>query len=327
MDFNYLGYVNRLLMIMKRTPITSFGTTVNSDEYRARTSINDTIQDLALILRIKTRLTTFEITTVAGQRLYTVQKRIIYPFGNLRQKVSKLIIVPMNATIFDQFLPSDESRGTPEEHYLEKVSGVSTQPDSAGEVVYAVSDAGGDTSIVVVQGYDTNDSYVSDEITLTGVTPVASASTFKVIESVSKLQTTGTVSFQNLTASTTYETLSPKETNTRRLIIGLHPIPDSVITVFGRGWIQVPALVNESDLPVGFDNTHINAITAGGIYHFQKYEPSFKRESLQGLKQDYYDEIQKIVAQDVNDGVQYRQRSPYARRTGQFLPLTRNYFR
>ncbi|HDY87514.1 MAG TPA: hypothetical protein ENH82_05275 [bacterium] len=327
MAFNFLDMTNQLLMIMKRTPITSFSSTTNADEFRARTSINAVVQDLGVVLRIKTRQTTFEITTVSAQRLYTVQKRIVYPFGDLRQKISNLTIVPMNPIEFDRFHPNDESRGTPEVHYFEKFSGVTNQPATAGEVVYAVSSSGSDNSQVVVQGYDTNDNYVADEITLSGASAVASTSTFKVIESVSKIATTGTITFRNLGSTTTYETLSPKETSTRRLTIGLHPIPDNAITVFGRGWIQVPELVNEYDLPIGFSHEHINAIMAGGLFHFQKYEPSFKRESLQGLKQDYYDEVQKIIAQDVNDKVVYRMTTGYRNKISEFLPLSRNFFR
>lgn len=332
MQFNFLGFVNTLLAYMKRTPITSFSSTTNTDEFRARSAINACVQDLALVLRIKTRQTTFEITTVAGQRLYTIQKRIVYPFGNLRQKVSDLTIIPMNPRQFDRFIPNDQSSGTPEIHYFEKFSGVTNQPAAGGEKVYARSSSGSDTSNVVIQGYvDFGDTeglnYVSEEITLQGGVVAGSISTFTQIDSVSKSVTVGAVTFTNLAPTTFFETLSPQETHARHLTIGLHPIPGSVITVFGRGWIQVPDLVNESDIPVGFSFEHTNAIMAGAYYHFSKYDPAFKRESLEGLKRDYYDEISKIVTQDTNDMVQYRMQSGYRNKIGEFIPLSRNFFR
>lgn len=323
MQFNFLGFVNTLLAYMKRTPITSFSSTTNTDEFRARSAVNACVQDLALVLRIKTRQTTFEITTVAGQRLYTIQRRIVYPFGNLRQKVSDLTIIPMNPRQFDRFIPNDQSSGTPEIHYFEKFSGASIQPTSA-ENLSVVSSSASDTNKIVIQGYSSG-LYNFEEVTLTGTSSVTVSTFFDYIESVSKPRTSGQVDVSGVGG--TYVSLSPHETTHRFLVIGLHPIPSSAITVYGRGWTQSQLLINELDIPIGFSFEHVNAIVAGGYYHFMKYDPAFKRDTLEGLKRDYYDEISKIVAQDTNDMVQYRMSSGYRNKIGEFIPLSRNFFR
>lgn len=311
MDFNFLNFCNRLLMIAKRPPVTSFSTTVNADEYRCRLAINDAVQDLALLLRIKSRLIEFTFDTVASTRTYILPKRVMYPLYDLRQKESDVQLRQMVANDFGKFFPDDDDSGDPEWYYLEEAVGVNNQPASTGEQVYCVSSSASDTSVVVIQGYDTSNNYIVDEVTLSGTTAVASSSTFKFISSISKIVTTGTITFRNSGSTTTYLTLSPKEYIRRSIMIGLHPIPDSAITIYGKGWEKIPALVNEYDVPVGLDTMHINAIIAGGIFHYMKYDPVVQRESLAGYKQDFYDEVKKIISVDKRDRVQHYMRSPY----------------
>lgn len=310
MDFNFLGYVNRLLMISKRAPVTSFSSAVNADEYRCRLAINDAIQDLGQLLRIKSRRIEFTFPTVINQRTYVIQKRVTYPFYFLKQKTDDIEIVPMISADFETFIPDDDDSGNPKKYYFEESTGVAEQPASTGEQVYCVSSSGSDTSVVVIQGYDAN-GYVSNEVTLTGATPVASASTFVKISSISKVVTTGTVTFRNLGDTTDFLVLTPKETLRRSMVIGLHPVPNAVITIYGKGWEKIQSLVNEYDVPVGLDTTHINAIMAGSVFHYMKYDPVIPRDSLSGHKQDYYDEVRKIIGLDVKDRQQHFMRSPY----------------
>ena len=311
MDFNFLGLCNRLLMIAKRAPITSFSSTVNADEYRCRLAVNDALQDLANLLRIKIRMVEFTFNTVNAQRAYVMNKQITFPFYDLREKTGDNQIRQMIANDFNKFYPDDDESGTPEWYYFEEYSPVANQPAAAGEVVYAVSDSASDTSTVVVAGYDTSDNYVSNEITLSGTTAVASSATFKRISSISKINTTGTITFRNSGSTTTYLTLAPYENMRRSVKIGLHPIPNAAITIYGKGWEKIPAMVHEYDVPVGLDTTHINALMTGSIYHWMKYDPVIQRESLGGYKQDFYDEVKKIVAMDTRDRVQHYIRSPY----------------
>ncbi len=311
MEFSYIGFTNRLLMIAKRKPITAFSTTVNADQYRCRLAVNDAVQDLAQLLKIKSRLIEFTFSTVSGQRTYVIQKRVTYPFKFLKQKDDDIEITPMISSDFETFIPDDENVGNPEKYYFEESSAVAEQPASAGEVVYSVSDSASDTSQVVIQGYNVAGDYVSDEVTLTGTTAVASSSTFVKIASISKIVTTGTVTFRNLGDTTDFLTLSPKELLRRSAVIAFHPVPSSAITIYGKGWARIPALVNEYDVPVGLDTTHINAIMAGSIFHYMKYDPVIPRDSLGGHKQDYYDEVRKIIGIDISGSPQPHMRSPY----------------
>ena len=318
MEFNFLGFVNRTLMHAKRTPVTSISTSKNTDAFRAQLSVNDALQDMVGLLRIKQRQTTFEFTTISGQRLYTIQKRIIYPFFNLRQKVTDRVIDQYETGEFDFIVPDDQSSGNPEVYYFEKMAGVAEQPASSGEQVYCVSSSGSDSGTVVIQGYDTSDRYISNKVILAGSTPVASASTFKIISSISKISTTGIITFRNLGDTTTYLTLAPKETHARLLTIGLHPIPNGVQTIFGRGWVQLPNLVNEYDVPIGFTDFHINAIIAGAYFRYMQYEPKFPIESLKSLYARFIEEIKKVTSIDKKDRIQHRMKSAYESRQPAF---------
>jgi hypothetical protein len=304
----------------KRTPVTSFSSTVNADEYKAKLAVNDCIQDLSNLMRIKARLVEFTFATVASTRTYVLPKRVRYPLYSMRNKTEDIEILPIDTHEFEFNEPDDDDSGSPEMYYLDEATGVSNQPAAAGEVIYAVSDSGSDSGTVVVQGYNVAGDYVADEITLSGTTAVASSSTFVKIESISKIATTGTITFRNLGSTTTYLTLSPKETHRRSMVIGLHPIPSAVETIYCKGHLSMPSMVNEYDVPVGLAEEHINAIMAGSLYHYMKYDPAFKREGLDGFKSDFYDEVKKIIGIDYKDRIPHRMRSPYEARLRRVIP-------
>ena len=326
MEFNYLGLVNRLLLMAKRAPVTAISSTVNSDAYRAQLCINDTIQDMAHLLRIRSRMTTFTFNTVAGQRTYNLPKQITYPLYTMREKTNDLTIKPANTREFDYLVADDTSSGTPETYYLEEFSPVSNQPASTGEAVYVVSSSASDTGIVVLQGYSWNsNNFATEEISLNGTSAAGSANTYVKISSLSKGTTTGTITVRNYADTTDFQELSPTEGYVSIPVIGLHPIPSSVMTIYCRGWYKIPALQHENSIPVGLNEQHLNAIVRGGMARFMEYDPKIPNEAIGSFYERYYDEIQKINTYDQKDGVTYRMRSPYWTNSGgtPFNPLDR----
>lgn len=313
MEFNYLGLVNRLLLMAKRAPVTAISTTVNSDAYRAQLSINDTIQDLAHLLRIRSRMTTFTFNTVAGQRLYNLPKQVIYPLYTMREKTNDLTIKPANTREFDYLIADDTSSGIPSIYYLEGFTPVLIQPVSTtGEAVSIVSSSGSDNNaIVVLQGYDGSNNFITEEITLTGTSSVGSSNSYTKIVSVSKGVTVGSVSVKDYYETITLQILSPSETSASIPVIGLHPIPSSVITIYCRGWYKIPTLQHENSIPVGLNEQHLNAIVRGGMARFMEYDPKIPTEAMSSFYERYYDEISKITTYDQKDGVTYRFRGPY----------------
>jgi hypothetical protein len=307
MDFHYLGLVNRLLQQAKQTPITAITTTVNTMAYRAQLAVNDALKDIAMLLKIKTRLVEFTFSTVAGQRNYCIPKRIAYPFTSLK---ASSIINPMPASDYDIFSSSILGVDNPYIYFLVGYQGVARQPLVTGEALSFVSSSASDTSTMVIQGWDTNNNYITEEIVLAGAGTVTSVNTYKFVDSISKLVTIGTITVTSA-SSIAILSLTPKETHVRYPVIGLGSVPADSITIYGRGYLTMPNLVNEYDMPLGLDDRALNAIISGAMYQFMRYDPVIKPEGLDFYKQNYYDEIKKIKADNSDDGVQYYMKSPY----------------
>ena len=300
MYFNYLGFVNQILAMTKQSSVTDVTTTIGTDAYNVQACVNRVIADLSNILRIKKRSVNFTITTVAGQNVYSVPRRVIYPFKDLRQKNTPLIITQMSPEDFDRLVPDDQSSGPAEKYYLDGYSGVETQPAAAGEVVYLVS-SDSDAGAIVVQGYDVNGNYIQDSLTLNGATPIQTTNAYQFIESISKGVTNGAITARNLGATTTFLILNPKDTHTRIMRMGLYPIPNSVTTIYGRSYLQTPNLVNNLDVPIGFDESHINAIIKGAYAQFIRYDTTLRKISSQQADQAYMTEVRKIIAMNTRD--------------------------
>lgn len=309
-DFNYLGIVNRVLMQAKQVPITSMSTTVNTMAYRAQLAVNDALKDIAMILKIKTRLVEFEFSTVAGQRNYCIPKRIAYPFVDLRSGTTNNVIVNMPANDYDFFNSTTLGIADPSVYYLVGYQGVFYQR-SSGSGTLLVSSSTADTSTVVIQGYDGSDNYASEEVSLTGVTAVATTNSYSKIDSISKGVTSGTVTVTDSFGAVSVLILAPKETHVRYPVIGLSSVPSAATTIYGRGYLTMPDLVNEYDMPTGLDDRALNAIISGAMYQFMRYDPAIKPEGLDFFKQNYYDEIRKIKSDNNDDGVQHFMKSPY----------------
>jgi hypothetical protein len=299
MDFNYLGFVRSVLGMNKQSDVSVLSTDPAEDAYKVQRCVNDTISDLSHVLNIKGRITDFSFATVIGQALYTINKRIVYPLINLRQKVSDIALNCMSAHEFDRLVPDDDSSGEPAYYYLSGYRGVLNQPTS--ETLSIVSSNAGDTSKVVIQGYDANDNYIIEELTLTGTSAATSARTYKHVESISKLVTFGNVTVTGSTSSASILVLNANETIARYPVVGLHPIPSSVMTIYGRGYAQIPTLAYANESPVGLDFKHQNAIILGSFARYMRYNSDSKIESIESAFESYYAEIEKILLVDKRD--------------------------
>lgn len=301
MQFNFLGFVNRVLNMCRQTPVTTFaGLTEASDAKKVMVCVNDTLQDLSNLLRVRGRLTTFSFPTVASQRVYCLPKSIEFPIYDLVQQTDDIKLEQFDTNYYDNLLPNPSSwSGNPTAYYLEGFYGVQTQPASTGEIISIVSDNSSDTSInCTIQGYDTSNNYIEEEITLSGTVSVNSTNTYKTISNIYKDSSSGKVTFTGSVSTTTFLTLTPSENSILFAHIGLHPIPSTVITIYGRGYARIPSLTNEYSVPVGLTERHINAIVLGSYARYIRYDAKFPQEAIPVTFQSYYDEIKKIVAME-----------------------------
>ena len=283
-----------------RTAVSSLSSSVADDDSHVQWCVNDTIQDLSNVLRIKSRMINFQFDTVIGQRVYPLPKQAKIPIYDLRQKQTGVKLGYMETEVYDANIPNDQSTGDPLLYYIEAAGGVSYQPASSGETINVVSSSAGDTSAVVLQGYDVANNYISEEVTLNGTSTVTSANTYKTVEKVSKQATTGNVTLSTATV-TTVLILNAKETQSIVMQIGLYPIPANVITIYGRAWSKIPFLQYAYDSPIGLGEECINAIVAGAYARYMKFDPKFTQENIQSIWGVYSNEILKIIDNDMRN--------------------------
>jgi hypothetical protein len=325
MDFNYLALVREILAMNKQADVTSLSTDRSENAYKIQQCINETIMDMNNILKINGRVTDFNFSTVANQSSYVIEKRVVYPFLGLRQKVDDIPLVKMTTKEFDIAVPDDSAStsSSPAYYYLDGYSGVYAQPTA--ETITCVSSSSSDTSKLVVQGYDSSDNYIIEEITLTGSSSAASSNTYSHIESISKLATTGKITITGSTTAASILTLNPNETHARYVKIGLYPIPNTAITIYGRAYAEILPLSYANEVPIGLTYKHKNAIILGTYARYMRYVPDNKIENINSAFNNYYTEINKIIAMDSRDPDKtYRMKGPYEKRIlTYFDPLER----
>ena len=327
MDF--LGVVNRVLQMCKQTYVDDFsGVSLGDDAYNVQTCVNDTLDDLSNILKVKTRMINFSLTTIVNQRTYTMPRRILFPVYSLRQSANDIKLKQMNTQDFDFHIPDDDNYGSPEVYYLDNFSGVASQPSSTVSTgIDIVSSDASDTSTITIQGYDSSGYYVSEEVILTGTTTVVSTNVFLYIEKVSKDITDGNITLSE-NGGSTHIVLGAQEKSISVPVIGLHPIPSSIMTISGRGWMRIPELVNELDRPLGLEDNAANAVMLGTYARYLRYDTTNKYETINGAFGAYYDEVKKLIAYDTKDLDLYRRmRQPREsrRHMNRFNPLDRSY--
>lgn len=325
MGFSYLELVNRILSMGQQSPITSIQTDSSTWGYKAQVAVNDALKDLALRLKIKTRQVEFQFNTVVGQQYYCVPKRIQYPFITLRLEGALGSIINTPPNDIDNMITESVETGDPAYYYLAGYSGVLGQPSSSGEKLKVYSSSGSDTSIVVIQGYDAYDNYMSEEITLSGTSTVTSTYEFKFVDSISKGVTEGTITIKNNAEDFTLLQMSRKETNVRYPVIALSSVPETVKTIYGRSYLIIPDLVNELDVPLGLSDLATPAIVATSYARFLEYDPKITTWNRASAWQLAEKEITALVANDKQEGIQYRMKPPVCSRPMRqyFRPLDR----
>jgi hypothetical protein len=318
MDFNFLGFVNRVLMMAKQTYISSVtGQTVGSDAYNVMTCVNDTIRDLTTILRTTTRIVEFSFRTVAGQRVYGLPKRIQYPIISLSQKTSDQKLQLVESAEFDRYVPNDTTSGTPEIYYFDRYSALCRELDSFSGLYYIPTDhilltPDSTSGTINIQGWvlynrDTGDlDFMSESINLISYTSQSTSNYYSYVDSITKDSSLGQVSFFSESTNKYVGSLGTNERTSRYALIGLHPIPNAEIIIYGRGYLNFIDLVNDYDVPMGMTPDYINAIVLGSFARYLRYDTTQKNEGLANAVALYDKEINKLLTRDAKNPDAFR---------------------
>lgn len=124
---------------------------------------------------------------------------------------------------------------------------VATTASPAGKLAF-VSTSGSDNSTLTVRG-DYNGTMVRETVTLNGTSQVLTTNDWTTVETVSKLETVGTITIKN-ESGTTLGTLWPEETSRPLVRIKLHETPSAATTYLAAGKRRFVQMVNDSDSPM-----------------------------------------------------------------------------
>lgn len=263
-------------------------------------------------------------STVASQETYVVGREID-KISLIRQTTSpnKLIQIPDQQ--FYKYVPYPTQTGNPQYYRLWEQSGVSTQlavADSINVVSSSASDAGSSELAVSVSGYVAG-IWTTEVFTLNGTSSVAGANTFQAREIIVTKQkdTTGTITVTRNTGGTTLTTLGPTERASLFQVIGLYPIPSSIMTMYVEYYTRIPPLLNDSDAPAFSEKWHyivyLGAIAkiklnylndpVGGPIAFGNYKAGVR--SMVQSDSSNMDLVQQLERKNYNQPYSYIQRS------------------
>lgn len=128
---------------------------------------------------------------------------------------------------------------------------VKKQPTSSSTLSIVSSSASDTTQSVYIVGIDSNEVELSEEVVITGTTPVASVNSYTSIRSISKSAiTTGRITITSNSGAVTVAVMSPNDKAYSVVSVRLHYTPTSVVTISMPYIINPYPLVNSYDQPV-----------------------------------------------------------------------------
>ena len=221
----------------------------------------------------------YTITTVAGQKDYALPSDFGKCIGaHDVTNATELAELTSIENIYRN-APGDVNTQGNATQYVIFNSAVMVQPSSSA-VVTAVSDNATDTTQkVIIRGISGN-TEITQEISLTGITSVDSASSFTRIKGISKDgNTSGNITVT--CGATTLAVMAPKELVSRYKIVRLWKTPNSSLTINFPYQIKALPLIEDTDYPL-IDVDDIIEIGARALAHsYQRREATAtKYESM-----------------------------------------------
>ncbi len=232
--------------------------------------------------------------------------------------------------LFYRFIPDPTATGNPRFYRIWEEEGVSTRL-STDDTLKVVSDSASDGSAFTVSivGYDSDDIKTSEVLTLDGISETSGSVTWnsgRPLRISKSGTTTGTISVKEVTAGTTILKLGKEERSPRFKIIGLYPIPSSVITITLEYYTRLRRLQNDSDVP-DLDEKWIWIVRLGAltkIYQFQ--EPDAQRALTTQIQ--YARAVKSMVMADKEnpDNIEHFTRHLFQRHRAGIIELSDNQF-
>lgn len=188
----------------------------------------------------------YTINTVAGTKDYTLPSN----FSKEKYVLDTTNSIYLNRTDLQEYThdkPSLTSTQGNVNDYVIINSPVNSQPTSASTLSFS-SSSSSDTAVqVFVRGLDSNDVEVSENVTLTGTSPVVTSNSYNSIITVSKDVTVGTVTATSNSGAVTVAVMGPDEKEYKRKVLRLFQTPTQTLVLSILYIIKPMPLTNDDD--------------------------------------------------------------------------------
>lgn len=192
----------------------------------------------------------YTLATVASTETYTLSPLVdtsrIINFYEPNANQSYAAITDQEFRVHE---PNPQS-GASYMYRLVGFSPVQYQPTAADEIDL-VSNSASDTAVVVhIQGLNGSGVFVTENVTMNGLTPVSTTAQFTKIMGLSKsASSVGTITVSSTIGitTTTLVAISPVDRSTTHPLIALFNVPDSVRTCYYDFYMKLPNIYADND--------------------------------------------------------------------------------
>ena len=190
----------------------------------------------------------------------------------------------------------DNHVGTPEIAYLSGFTPVQNQPTSTSTLDLVSSSASDTTVVVKIDGLDSLNTLIGEEVTLTGTTPVTTVNSYsKILGRGLSAYPVGIITITSNGGLITNAKISPRDRQGMYPKVVLYPTPQGSETIYYDFTMKLPALVNNNDFSLIPEQYH-DAIEDYCAYygHLHKNDPV----AAQGAMASFKDTVMRAVMDD-----------------------------
>jgi hypothetical protein len=230
----------------------------------------------------------FSLTTNTTQSQYGLPL-YVDTILNIEDGANDWDLTEMTHSEYKAILPGNSDTGTPEWYYPFGNFGVQVQPSSTG-VLKFVSDSTSDTTTtyVTATGYNANNIWIQETVTMTGTTSVSTVKSFVTVERIVKSQNDGANWVGNLTVSDTSDNVLARipvdvESPTYRWV-EFYFKPSAALTYTIAANAFKPSLADDTDWPEFDEDYHDLLVIGAQIDTFAVFG---KGDQLDGLKVEW----------------------------------------
>lgn len=217
---------------------------------------------------------------------------------NIYSRERRWIVDVISRKEFQRRYPDPSiASGDPEIAYISGFSPFNKQPSSAS-VLTLVSSSISDTSVVTIVGLNQNGVLITEEVTLTGTTPVDSTNQFtRVFQKSTNAFLTGIVTITSNAGAVTNVVISPRDRQGIFPKITFYPTPSQARTFYYDAVMRLPQLVNNNDMSLIPEQFH------DGIEDYMKHM-GFRHKkdfpSAAACLSQFKERVQEAIADDAS---------------------------